>query len=386
MNLLKQYAFAMAVALIAVACQTSTKKQEQTQAMASITKESFGTVDNQPIDLYTLTNANGMTMKVTNYGCLITHLTAPDKDGNFEDVVLGFDSLASYLKPNPFFGAIVGRYGNRIANGKFTLDGQTYTLATNNGPNHLHGGIKGFDKKIWKAEEFKTDSGVGLTLTYTSPDGEEGYPGNLATKIVYTLSNDNTVRVDYEATTDKPTVVNLCQHTYFNLTGGAKRDILDHELSLHGSQFVPVDKTLIPTGELASVTGTPFDFTKATAIGARINDTTDVQIKNGGGYDHCWVVDRKDSSMVTFATVVEPVSKRKLEVSTTEPGVQFYTGNFLDGSLTGKGGLVYKKRYGLCLETQHYPDSPNQPKFPSTVLRPGQTYKTSTIFKFSVAE
>lgn len=372
-----------AIALLG-SCQPSTKQQEKTETMPSITKAAFGTVDGQPVDLYTLTNSNGQTVKITNYGGIITSINTADKDGTIEDVVLGYDSLAGYLKAPSFFGAAVGRYGNRIAKGKFTLNGQTYTLAQNNGPNSLHGGKKGFDKVIWKAEEIKTDNSVGLKLRYLSADGEEGFPGNLNVTMTYTWDNENALTIDYEATTDKPTIVNLCNHSYFNLTGNTKRDILDHQVTLLASKFVPVDATLIPTGELKEVKGTPFDFMQAAAVGARIDDTTDVQIKNGGGYDHCWVIDRKDSSLVSFATVVDPTSKRQMDVLTTEPGVQFYTGNFLNGTITAKHNVVYKKRFGLCLETQHYPDSPNQPSFPSVVLNPGQTYRTTTVYKFSV--
>ena len=373
----------LAIALLG-SCQPSTKQQEKTETMPSITKAAFGTVDGQPVDLYTLTNSNGQTVKITNYGGIITSINTADKDGTIEDVVLGYDSLAGYLKAPSFFGAAVGRYGNRIAKGKFTLNGQTYTLAQNNGPNSLHGGKKGFDKVIWKAEEIKTDKSVGLKLSYLSADGEEGFPGNLNVTMTYTWDNENALTIDYEATTDKPTIVNLCNHSYFNLTGNTKRDILDHQVTLLASKFVPVDVTLIPTGELKEVKGTPFDFMQAAAVGARIDDTTDVQIKNGGGYDHCWVIDRKDSSLVSFATVVDPTSKRQMDVLTTEPGVQFYTGNFLNGTITAKHNVVYKKRFGLCLETQHYPDSPNQPSFPSVVLNPGQTYRTTTVYKFSV--
>lgn len=365
---------------------TSCRTKESTQMTASITTSSFGKLpDGQAVELYTMTNANGITMKVTNYGGIITHLNVPDKNDVFEDVVLGYDSLAGYLKATPYFGALVGRYGNRIAKGKFTLDGQTYSLALNNGVNHLHGGLKGFDKVVWKAEEAKVENGVGLKLSYLSKDMEEGYPGNLNVEVLYTLDNDNNLRIDYKATTDKSTVINLTNHTYFNLTGGVKRDILEHELTLNASQFLPVDSTLIPSGKLLAVNNTPFDFTKPFKIGARIDDATDEQIKFGRGYDHCWVIDRKDNQgMVAFATVYEPTSGRVMEASTTEPAVQFYTGNFLDGSITGKGGAVYKKRSGLCLETQHYPDSPNQSAFPTVVLKPSETYQTSTVYKFSV--
>lgn len=351
---------------------------------AGIEKSAFGTLaDGRAADLYTLQNEAGMTARITNYGGILVSLTAPDKAGTFENVTLGFDSLASYEKGSPFFGALVGRYGNRIAKGKFTLDGKPYTLVTNNMGNHLHGGTVGFDKVLWTATP--TDgSEPELKLTYTSKDGEEGYPGNLAVIVTYTLQKDNALRIDYEATTDKPTVVNLTNHTYFNLTGGLKRDILDHVVTIDADRLVPVDQTLIPTGVLQPVAGTPFDFTKPTVVGSRINDSSDVQIKYGLGYDHCWVFGDSSSSLKSVATVMEPTSGRVMNVKTTEPAVQFYTGNFLDGTLTGPGGVVYAKRSGLCLETEHYPDSPNQPAFPSTVLRPGQTYKTTTVYQFSV--
>lgn len=356
--------------------------QQSSTMSLSITKEPFGQLaDGKKADLYTLTNANGMVAKITNYGGIITHLTAPDKDGKWEDVVLGFDDLASYEAGHPFFGAMVGRYGNRIAKGKFTLDGTTYSLAINNGPNALHGGLVGFDKAIWAVEEVKSDSTVGLRLTHVSPDGDEGYPGKLDLVVTYTLANDNSIKIDYEATTDKPTVINLTNHTYFNLTG-LKRDILSHELTLDSDSIVPVSTELIPTGELRAVSGTPFDFTNPRVVGKSIDDTTDIQIKNGGGYDHCWVINGGGESLKKFATLHDPESGRSMEAFTTEPGVQIYTANFLDGKLKGKG-VTYTRRYGICLETQHYPDSPNQPQFPSVVLRPGEKYETSTIYKFS---
>ncbi|GAB2792435.1 galactose mutarotase [Rhabdobacter roseus] len=349
---------------------------------ATIVKTPFGKLeDGQTADLYTLTNSNGMTVKITNYGGIITHLTAPDREDNYEDVVLGFDSLADYLKGHPFFGALVGRYGNRIGQARFTLDGKSYSLAANNGPNSLHGGKKGFDKALWNAEEIRADTTVGLRLTHVSPDMDEGFPGTLNVEVVYTLQNDNSLRIDYKATTDKPTIVNLTNHSYFNLTG-LKRDILAHELMLQADSIVPVNTRLIPTGKLMAVEGTPFDFTKPTPIGQRIDQTDHEQIKNGGGYDHCWAINRADQALLRFATVREPQSGRIMEVYTSEPGVQFYTGNFLDGSLSGKGA-TYSKRFGFCLETQHYPDSPNQRQFPSVVLRPDETYTSSTMFKFS---
>jgi len=367
---------------LGLASCNKTSKEEKTMT-STISKEVFGELpDGTKADLYTLTNGNGMVVKISNYGGIITQMTAEDKNGKWEDVVLGFDSLSTYLKGHPFFGALVGRYGNRIAKGKFTLDGKEYSLPINNGPNSLHGGIKGFDKKLWNATEIKKDSIVGLELTYVSADGEEGFPGKLNVKVTYTLTNDNGLQIDYEATTDKTTIINLTNHSYFNLTG-MKKDILGHEVSILSDSLVPVDGTLIPTGKLLSVTGTPFDFREPTAVGKRIDQTEDEQIKNGGGYDHCWVINRSNSELIPFATVRDPESGRFMEVSTTEPAVQFYTGNFLDGSLKGKNA-TYNKRFGLCLETEHYPDSPNQPQFPTTVLKPGETYKTSTKYAFSV--
>jgi aldose 1-epimerase len=307
-------------------------------------------------------------------------MRSPDRDGKLADVVLGFDTLAGYLGTHPYFGALIGRYGNRIANGKFTLGGETYTLATNNGPNALHGGIKGFDKVLWTAEP--AAGGASLVLRYVSQDGEEGYPGTLSTKVSYTLGDDNALRIDYEATTDKPTVVNLTSHSYFNLKDGGASPILDHEIMIAASRYTPVDATLIPAGEIAPVEATPFDFRTATAIGARI-EADDEQIKFGLGYDHNFALDRTGDGLVLAARVYEPTTGREMEVHSTEPGVQFYTGNFLDGSVVGKGGVAYQKRAAFCLETQHFPDSPNHPDFPSTVLEPGQTYRSTTVYKFS---
>ncbi|MFT4031015.1 MAG: aldose epimerase family protein [Siphonobacter sp.] len=348
---------------------------------SSITQTVFGSVDGQAVDLYTLRNKEGMTVKITNYGGIITSIEVPDKEGNMGDIVLGFDSLSGYLQEVPYFGALIGRYGNRIGKGQFTLDGKTYKLPVNNGPNSLHGGVKGFDKKVWAAEEVQTDSTVGLKLKLTSPDGDQGYPGTLQVTVTYTLSNDNALKINYEATTDKATVINLTNHTYFNLNEG-KQDVLAHEVQLDASRFVPVSETLIPTGKLQEVKGTPFDFTKSKAIGKEINDSTDVQIKNGGGYDHCWIFDQVGKNPV--AHVYDPASGRTIEMTTTEPAVQFYSGNFLDGKLSGKNMVNYKKRWGFCLETEHYPDSPNQPAFPSTILKPGETYTSSTVYHFSV--
>jgi len=353
------------------------------QSKRGVTRAAFGkTRDGRAVEIYTLTNANGLEMHVITYGGIITSLKVPDRTGHLDDVVLGFDTLDGYLKDPPYFGALVGRYGNRIAKGQFTLNGATYKLATNNGPNHLHGGVKGFDKVIWNAVPGDSADGVSVTLTRTSPDGEEGYPGNLQATVRYTLTDKNELAIEYRATTDKATPVNLTQHSYFNLAADSG-DVLGHELTIHASRYTPVDATLIPTGELAPVQGTPFDFQKATAIGARIG-ADNAQLKNGGGYDHNWVLDRKGPGLQPAARLVDPKSGRTLEVATTEPGLQFYSGNFLDGSITGKGGRVYKHRTGLCLETQHYPDSPNHPSFPSTILQPGQTYSSKTVFTFGI--
>jgi len=350
---------------------------------ASVARADFGrTADGQKVELFTLTNAHGIEVRAINYGGIIVSLRVPDRAGHLGDVVLGYDSLDGYLKATPYFGAIVGRYGNRIAKGAFTLEGRTYKLVTNNGPNHLHGGTRGFDKVVWKADPFDGPSGVGVVLTYTSPDGEEGYPGTLNARVTYTLTDRDELSFEYFATTDKATPINLTQHSYFNLAGEGTRDVLDHQLTIDADRYTPVDATLIPTGELASVAGTPFDFRKATAIGARIEEK-DEQIMRGGGYDHNFVLNRKGPGLARVIRLAEPTSGRVIDVSTTEPGVQFYSGNFLDGSITGKSGHVYRRRYGLCLETQHYPDSPNHPAFPSTILRPGAEYRSKTVLAFS---
>jgi aldose 1-epimerase len=356
----------------------------QRAAKAAVARAPFGKMpDGKLVEQFTLANARGVELKAISYGGIITSLRVPDRAGRMDDIVLGFDSLEGYLKDHPFFGAIIGRYGNRIGKGRFTLDGRTFTLATNNGPNHLHGGNKGFDKVLWSAEPVAGANTVAFTRT--SPDGEEGYPGNLRIRVTYTLTDDDELVVEYRATTDKATPVNLTQHSYFNLAGQASGDILGHELMLNADRYTPVDDTLIPTGELAAVAGTPFDFRKPTAIGARINDEHP-QLKAGKGYDHNWVLSRKGVGLQLAARVIEPKSGRTLEISTTEPGIQFYAGNFLDGTLTGKAGAVYRHRTGFCLETQHYPDSPNKPKFPSTTLRPGGEYRTRTVFTFGVAK
>ncbi len=350
----------------------------------AVTRAPFGqTPDGEAVESFTLTNAHGIELRAISYGGIIVSLRVPDRDGRRDDVVLGHDDLAGYLAKPSFFGALVGRYGNRIAGGRFTLDGRTYTLATNNGPNHLHGGVRGFDKRVWKAEPFERPGTAGLVLTRTSPDGEEGYPGNLAVRVTYTLTDHDEIGFEYFATTDKPTVVNLTQHSYFNLAGDGKRDVLGHELMIDADRFTPVDKTLIPTGVLATVAGTPFDFRKPAAIGARIG-ADDEQLRNGGGYDHNFVLNRRGQGGAPAMRIFEPTTGRTLDIATTEPGVQFYSGNFLDGSITGKAGHVYGKRYGFCLETQHFPDSPNHPRFPSTVLRPGQEYRSKTVLKFGI--
>ena len=344
--------------------------------------QNFGkTPEGEQVRLYSLTNANGLKAQVMTYGAIVTSLEVPDRKGQMDDIVLGYDNLQDYIKETPYFGAIVGRYGNRIAKGKFTLDGVTYTLATNNNGNHLHGGVKGFDKVVWDDQPVWRPDGVGVKLSYLSRDGEEGYPGNLKATVTYILTNDDELRIEYEATTDKATPVNLTHHGYFNFTG-AERDILGHELMLNADRFTPVDAGLIPTGELRPVAGTPMDFTRATAIGARIENDYE-QLQFGGGYDHNWVLNKEGKDMTLAAVVYEPTSGRVMKVYTTEPGIQFYAGNFLDGTLTGKEGKVYKHRYGFCLETQHFPDSPNKPDFPSTILRPGQKYETTTIYRFS---
>lgn len=356
----------------------------QTQANAKVSVAPFGAMpDGTPISQYTLVNSQGMTMKVINYGGIITHLIAPDRTNTFEDVVLGYDSLSDYLKSSPYFGALIGRYGNRIAKGKFTLDGKTYRLGQNNGPNNLHGGPKGFDQRVWTIDEHAVDNGAALKLTYLSRDMEEGYPGNVQAEVIYHLTDSNELKINYRATTDKKTIINLTQHTYFNLSGDTKRDILGHELMINADQFIPVDKTLIPTGELKSVSETPFDFKTPVAIGSRI-DKDDQQLKFGGGYDHCWVLKDAGDSLKAASTLHDPASGRVMSVYTTEPGIQFYSGNFLDGSITGKYGVVYKKGYGLCLETEHYPDSPNQKNFPPVILNPGEVYKTQTTYRFTV--
>jgi aldose 1-epimerase len=346
-----------------------------------ISKSPFGkTPDGTPVEIYTLRNRNGLEARIMTYGGIVQSLTVPDQNGKMGDIVLGYDNLDGYIKSSPYFGALIGRYGNRIAKGKFTLDGVEYTLATNNAPNSLHGGLKGFDKVVWTAQPEQTKDGPALKLTYFSKDGEEGYPGNLSVTAVYTLTDDNALRVDFTATTDQDTVVNLTHHSYFNLAGHG--DVLGTLMYINADKFTPVDSTLIPTGELRPVAGTPFDFLTPTAIGARINETNNEQIKFAGGYDDNWVLNKQDEELSLAARAYEPTTGRTLEVWTTSPGIQFYTGNFLDGTITGKGGWTYQFRDAFCLEPQDFPDSPNHPGFPSTELKPGETYHNTIIYKF----
>ena len=359
----------------------------QTCAVEIPKAEPFGkTSDGTPVEVFTLSNQRGVKIRAMTYGAIVLSLETPDRDGKSDDIVLGYKTLEEYIKDSPYFGAVVGRYGNRIAGGKFLLDGQEYTLAANNEPGGikcaLHGGLKGFDKVVWRGQGVIEDGVAGVRFTYRSKDGEEGYPGNLDVSVTYLLSDDNEWRIHYKATTDKATPLNITQHSYFNLKGEGNGDILGHELLIKASKFTPVNAGLIPTGELRPVAGTPFDFTLARPIGERVN-AGDEQIRFGGGYDHNWVLEsRGDGSPAHAATVHEPVTGRVLEVFTTEPGLQFYCGNFLDGKLTGKRGKPYEFRHGFCLETQHFPDSPNQPAFPDTILRPGETFNSTTVYKF----
>ena len=347
----------------------------------------FGAINSgQKADLYVLRNNKGMAVSITNYGATVVSIKVPDRSGKIDDVTLGFDTVQGYEEGKAYFGATVGRYGNRIAHGSFVLDGKTYTLPKNNGDNTLHGGVNGFSKKIWTAKELPSKDGAGVQFTYVSPDGEEGFPGTLTVTVVFTLPRDrNELRIDYTASTDKPTVLNLTNHSYFNLAGQNQGTILDETLQLNAGKFTPVDSALIPTGELREVKNTPFDFTHPVAIGARIDDA-DEQLQFGKGYDHNWVLDKPKDAKGPVLTAIAQDSRtgRVLEVLTTEPGIQFYTGNFLDGTVKGKGGYAYPRRSAFCLETQHFPDSPNHPNFPSTTLMPGTQYHSTTIFRFSV--
>jgi aldose 1-epimerase len=367
---------------LSLATLVSCAPKRESGGITSLKKQSFGkTAAGEEVDLYTLTNKNGVEAGIMTYGAIVVSLKVPDRTGAVADVVLGFDSLDGYLKEHPYFGAIVGRWGNRIAKGRFKLNGVEYKLAVNNGENHLHGGIKGFDKAVWKARDVSTPDAASLELSHLSKDGDEGYPGNLSVTVTYTLTGANELKIDYLATTDKDTVLNLTNHSYFNLAGQGEGDVLSHEVMINADRFLPVDAGLIPTGELKPVKDTPFDFTQPTAIGARINQN-DEQLKRGRGYDHCYVLNGSGGALALAARVREPNSGRELEVLTTEPAMQLYTANFLDGTIKGKGGKAYQFRYAFCMETQHYPDSPNQPAFPSVVLKPGAKYQSTTIYRF----
>jgi len=379
----------IAITLFFMQCKNGQPSEQATSTPATpaleIRKSAYGaTPEGEAVDQYTLVNGKGMEVAVITYGGIITSWTAPDRNGQYRNVVLGFDTLAGYVGENPFFGAIIGRYGNRIAKGRFTLSGNTYQVETNDGPNHLHGGIKGFHKVVWAANTKQDASSVSLVLTYLSKDGAGGYPGNLSCTVTYKLTTEDALEVTYEATTDKETIVNLTQHSYFNLSGNFNNTILDHELMLAADSYLPVDATLIPTGKLVAVAGTPFDFTTSKAIGRDINIADD-QLAKGKGYDHCWALNAP-GTLRKVAGVTHPASGRQLEILTDEPGIQFYCGNFLDGTLPIPGGGTYGHRTGFCLETQHYPDSPNQANFPSTTLKPGEKYNSTTIFKFSVSQ
>ncbi len=373
----------LAATVVIAGCATQAPPGAGTTT-ASITHESFGTTqDGTPVEIYTLENDNSMMVRIMTYGGIIQSIKVPDKNGQFGDVALGYDNLAAYETNSPYFGALIGRYGNRIAKGHFTLDGQEYTLATNNVPNSLHGGIKGFDKKVWTVDKAEVgDDGPELVLSYTSPDGEEGYPGTLHTTVKYTLSaKENNLRIKFTATTDKDTIINLTAHSYFNLSG--QGTILDQVAYIDAARYKPVDSTLNPNGEIAPVAGTPFDFNTPTAIGARIGDDNE-QLKIGGGYDHNFVVNHKMGRLAMDARVTDPDNGRVFEIWSTEPGLQFYSGNFLDGTIIGKDGVVYAHRGAFAMEPQHYPDSPNHPSFPSVVLHPGETYHNTIVYKFSV--
>jgi aldose 1-epimerase len=375
---------AVAAACAALVVLAAAPGRAQTAAVSKggrVEKSTFGTTkDGQAVDLYTLTNANGVVAKVITYGALLTELHVPDRTGKLADVVLGFKTLDRYEGDHPYFGGTIGRVANRIAKGTFKLGGQEYALAVNNGPNHLHGGLKGFDKRVWKAQPVSSGGVPAVRFTYTSADMEEGYPGALTATVTYTLTHANELRLEYTASTDKPTIVNLTNHSYFNLAGEGQGTILDHELTILADRYTPVDDTLIPTGEIASVRGTVMDFNRATRIGARI---AEVPGAAPGGYDHNYVLSHGGGVLAMSAAVREPTSGRVMEVLTSEPGVQLYTGNFLDGTITGKSGVAYQKHSGLCLETQHFPDSINRPNFPPVVLQPGRTFKSTTVYRFS---
>ena len=386
MNFSKIYSGLPLLYVISVLQLGCTLKNNKTDTMPQVTieKKQFGTTkEGQNVDQYLFKSKSGMQISIITYGGIITSWTAADKNGDYKDIVLGYNTLEEYETETPYFGALIGRYGNRIANGIFSLNDTTYTLAVNNGVNHLHGGLKGFDKVVWEAESMTSDTEASLVLKYLSKDMEEGYPGNLATTVTYTLNDNDQLEVKYEAITDKTTIVNLTQHSYFNLTADFNQTVLDHELIINADSFIPVDETLIPFGNLSDVSQTPFDFRASKRIGQHINDEN-TQLINGLGYDHCWALNDQDKGMRFAASAYEPVSGRLLEVFTDEPGIQFYSGNFLDGSLPSKSGGVYEQRTGFCLETQHYPDSPNQENFPSVVLHPDEKYESNTTFKLSV--
>lgn len=372
-----------ALTLFLAGCNTTTTQAPPPaqKAPQQLARQPFGkTPDGAAVDIYTLSNSKGMEARIMTYGGIVVSLKVPDRAGKLADVVHGFDTFDGYLGTHPYFGALIGRYGNRIAKGRFKLNGAEYKLAVNNGANALHGGLKGFDKVVWTPRELPDAN--ALELTYVSKDGEEGYPGTLTTTVTYTLTEANELRLDYSATTDKDTVLNVTNHTYFNLKGQGDGDVLEHHMMIDADRFTPVDGGLIPTGELKPVEGTPFDFRKPTAIGARINQN-DAQLKAGKGYDHNYVLNGSAGMLRKVIEVHEPSTGRLMEVSTTQPGVQFYTGNFLDGTLTGKSGKVYAQRSAFCLETQHFPDSPNKPAFPSVVLKPGERHQSTTVYKFS---
>ena len=377
------YPIVLLAAVFTFMAMISAREVTQTAKGGAVTRAPFGKLkDESAVEVFTLTNAKGVEVRAITYGGIIQSWKVPDKAGKLADVVLGFDTIDGYQTDHPFFGAIIGRYGNRIGNAQFSLDGRTYKLAANNGPNNLHGGARGFDKQLWTGEIVKSDRGQAVAFSRTSPDGEEGFPGTLKVRVTYILTDQNGLIVEYEASTDKATPVNLTQHSYFNLAGEGSGTILDHQLMINAERYTPVNDTLIPTGELAPVAGTAFDFRKPTRIGDRI-DQPDVQLKNGKGYDHNWVLNHEQSGLQLAARVFEPKSGRTLEITTSEPGLQFYAGNFLDGTIKGKQGHVYGHRSGFCLETQHFPDSPNKPSFPSTILKPGQQYRTTTVFTFA---
>lgn len=371
--------------VFAAGCGSTTPNtQESMENSPRLTSNPFGrTLDDQGIEIITLRNSKKTEIRFMTYGGIVLSIKTADRTGAVDDIALGYDTAEPYFKNSTYFGCLVGRYCNRIAKGQFTLDGKTYALPANNGVNSLHGGTRGFDQYLWKADAFQRADGVGAVLTMTSPDGDQGYPGEVKAKVTYTLTDANEFKVAYEATTSKTTVINLTQHTYFNLAGSKANDILGHIMMINADRYTPVDDTLIPTGELAKVEGTPFDFRNETVIGDRIN-AKDQQMARGKGYDHNWVLNRTGAGLEHAAHVIEPTTGRMLEITTTEPGIQFYSGNFLDGTIKGKGGKVYAHRGGFCLETQHYPDSPNQPAFPTTTLKPGETYKSETVFKFGV--